>query len=95
MFTRYKKGDISRILIPNGSGSLWIISPPTRKLLANTLANSTSIVNLDFQWSITRNPPTGLIAQVVNGKRNISYDEGNSTRIAIADMLLNDSRIVA
>lgn len=92
MFVRYSQKDITRAVIPSTSATEWIISPPARTLLAKSLIDpDVAIVNLDFRWSLTRNPPTGLVAQVVKGKHSSALNRTNEVRRTIADVLVNGS----
>jgi hypothetical protein len=95
VFVRYDAEDITRTLIPSTSSSQWIISPVARDLLAKTLENeSIPIVNMDFRWTLTRNPPTGFVSQVVSGNRNMQLHPRDHVRNIISIMLRNDSELV-
>eukprot|EP00118_Oscarella_pearsei_P024120 m.299204 g.299204 ORF g.299204 m.299204 type:complete len:2308 (+) comp40787_c0_seq2:130-7053(+) len=95
LLDRYSRVDVTRVLIPGNSSSLWTITPPARDLLQTTL-DSNSSLNMEFTWSIVRNPPTGLTARTVTGSINIVLDDGErELRNGIARVLNGENSSVS
>ncbi|XP_065833236.1 piezo-type mechanosensitive ion channel component 1-like isoform X2 [Oscarella lobularis] len=67
---RYSSSDVTRVYIPGSSSTLWSITPPARLRLQDTLYSNDSL-NLEFSWSITRSPPTGLTSRTVAGTTSL------------------------
>ena len=65
-----------------GDGNcLWITSPPARQQLEDTLCQKNVTVSLAFSWSITRSPPSGLVAETIDGSHSIDLDNNTSCNL--------------
>lgn len=81
----YGSEDIIIAELEGNSNSLWTISPPSRDMMIESIADLTHEFTLVISWTIHRNLSLGANAEVTGEKHTVSLS--NETRIALADML--------
>ncbi|XP_040209885.1 piezo-type mechanosensitive ion channel component 2 isoform X2 [Rana temporaria] len=86
----YASEDIIIAELEGNSNSLWTISPPSRAMMIESIADLTHEFTLVVSWAIHRNMSLGANAEISGEKHTVSLS--NETRTALANMLkLNTS----
>ncbi|XP_018428392.1 PREDICTED: piezo-type mechanosensitive ion channel component 2-like, partial [Nanorana parkeri] len=85
----YGMEDITIAELEGNSNSLWTISPPSRKMMIESIADLTHEFTLVISWTIHRNMSLGAKAEITGDKHTIALT--NETRTALANMMKSNS----
>ncbi|XP_072267554.1 piezo-type mechanosensitive ion channel component 2 isoform X3 [Pyxicephalus adspersus] len=85
----YGVEDITIAELEGNSNSLWTISPPSRKMMIENIADLSHEFTLVVTWTIHRNLSLGAKAEITGDKYTVSLN--NKTRIDLAKMMVSDS----
>ncbi|XP_023778441.1 piezo-type mechanosensitive ion channel component 1-like [Cyanistes caeruleus] len=83
----YGEEDIVTARIEGSSGSLWGISPPSRKQMWEELKNGSSAITLHLTWSFQRDLSKGGTVENAYGKHITYLEPGARQRLELAQLL--------
>ncbi|CAI9536454.1 unnamed protein product, partial [Staurois parvus] len=86
----YGSEDITTAELEGGnSNSLWTISPPSRTMMIESIADLSHEFTLVISWTIHRNLSLGANAEVTGDKHTVSLT--NETRLSLAKMMKSNA----
>ncbi|KAI1714387.1 piezo non-specific cation channel, r-Ras-binding domain-containing protein [Ditylenchus destructor] len=86
----YDNFDVVRARIDGNSSSRWLISPPARLALINSL-NGTQVMNIQFDWQFKRAVDENLQYGVVEDFRVIDLEPGSPIRQQLVETIMGEN----
>ncbi|XP_072772689.1 piezo-type mechanosensitive ion channel component 1 [Nerophis lumbriciformis] len=86
----YGSEDIVTAMIEGSSGSVWRISPPSRRELIKELLESPADLTLRLSWNFQRDLGKGGTVEYTYDKHSIHLEPGNPVRANLASLLVGN-----